>query len=118
MLEWTHTTGIAWRFIAPGKPMQNGICEAFNARMRDELLNEMLFFSHGQARDALANWVAGYNHRRPHSAIGYETPAVHDARLTATESRFRATEALRQPPVAPSARERQSEAPAPASAGW
>ena len=42
--------GIAWHFIAPGKPMQNGICEAFNGRMRDELLNEMIFYDLGHAR--------------------------------------------------------------------
>ena len=52
MLEWTQKAGIAWHFIAPGKPMQNGICESFNGRMRDELLNETLFFSLGHARAA------------------------------------------------------------------
>jgi putative transposase len=39
----SHDNTIAWRFIAPGKPMQNGFCESFNGRMRDELLNESLF---------------------------------------------------------------------------
>lgn len=38
MLAWTQSAKVAWHFIAPGKPMQNGICEAFNGRMRDELL--------------------------------------------------------------------------------
>jgi len=94
----------------------NGICEAFNARMRDELLNETLFFGLDHARRTLARWVADYNHR-PHSAIRYQTPAAYAARLTATGGRLRGTEALRQPPVAPSARERQSEAPAPVSVG-
>ena len=117
MLAWTAKAGIAWHFIAPGKPQQNGICEAFNARMRDELLNETLFFGLDHTRCALARWVADYNHRRPHSAIGYATPAAYAARLTATDGRLRAVDALRQPPVAPSARERQSEAPAPVSAG-
>ena len=40
MLAWTHDNAIVWHFIAPGKPMQNGFCESFNGRMRDELLNE------------------------------------------------------------------------------
>jgi len=44
MLGWASENRIAWHFIAPGKPMQNGICESFNGRMRDELLNETLFF--------------------------------------------------------------------------
>ena len=42
---------ITWHFIAPGKPMQNGICEAFNGRMRDELLNETIFYDLGHARE-------------------------------------------------------------------
>ena len=42
MLGWASEHRIAWHFIAPGKPMQNGICESFNGRMRDELLNETL----------------------------------------------------------------------------
>ena len=37
MLAGTEEAGVAWHFIAPGKPMQNGICEAFNSKMRDEL---------------------------------------------------------------------------------
>ncbi|MGY3647044.1 putative transposase [Bradyrhizobium sp. LM4.3] len=43
MLTWSEDHQIAWHFIAPGKPMQNGFCESFNGRMRDELLNETLF---------------------------------------------------------------------------
>lgn len=103
MLEWTQSVGVAWHFIAPGKPMQNGICEAFNARMRDELLNETLFFSLGHARAAAARWVADYNHSRPHSALGYETPAAYAAQLTAMGDRLRDTEALRRSPIAPPA---------------
>jgi putative transposase len=38
MLAWTRAAGVSWHFIAPGKPMQNGVCEALNGRMRDELL--------------------------------------------------------------------------------
>jgi putative transposase len=44
MLVWAQSSRTAWHFIAPGKPMQNGICEAFNGRMRDELLNETIFY--------------------------------------------------------------------------
>jgi transposase InsO family protein len=38
MLAWAQDNRIVWRFIAPGKPMQNGFCESFNGRMRDESL--------------------------------------------------------------------------------
>ena len=61
MLEWTQATGVSSHLIVPGKPMQNGICKAFNGRMRDELLNETLFFGLDQAREAVARWVADYN---------------------------------------------------------
>jgi putative transposase len=117
MLAWCEKTGVAWHFIAPGKPMQNGICEAFNGRMRDELLNETLFFSLSHARTAIDRWVVDYNESRPHSALGYATPAAFAAQLAATGDRLRVTEALRQSPVAPSAHPRQLDPRTPASAG-
>ncbi len=60
MLAWSKDTVIDWHFIAPGKPMQNGFIESFNGRMRDELLNETLFFDLDDARAKIANWVADY----------------------------------------------------------
>jgi putative transposase len=42
MFAWALDNRVVWHFIAPGKPMQNGFCESFNGRMRDELLNESL----------------------------------------------------------------------------
>src|SRR5471030_1547116 len=50
MFAWTQDNAIVWHFIAPGKPMQNGFCESFNGRMRDELLNETLFFDRDHVR--------------------------------------------------------------------
>jgi putative transposase len=52
--------------------------------MRDELLNETLFFSLDHARQKLAAWAEDYNTRRPHSSIGYQTPAAYAAHLNAT----------------------------------
>lgn len=77
MLSWCEEAGVAWHFIAPGKPMQNGFCESFNSKMRDEFLNETLFFSMAQVRVALAAWAHDYNTARPHSALGYRTPAAY-----------------------------------------
>ena len=114
MLAWTEQAGVAWHFIAPGKPMQNGICEAFNGRMRDELLNETLFFGIQHARAAVARWTADYNHSRPHSALGYATPAAFAAQLTATGNRLRNPDQLRRSPVAPPALPRQTERRTPA----
>jgi putative transposase len=54
--------------------MQNGFCESFNGRMRDELLNESLFLGLSHARDMIAACVEDYIQRRPYSALAYETP--------------------------------------------
>ena len=117
MLGWTDENRIAWHFIAPGKPMQNGICESFNGRMRDELLNETLFFGLDHARKAIASWVADYNERRPHSALRYQTPAAYAATLAATGDRRSNPDQLRRSPVAPSAPLRQSQPETLACAG-
>jgi putative transposase len=100
MLAWGREAGVEWHFIAPGKPMQNGFCESFNGRMRDELLNETLFFGLDQARTTLARWVVDYNERRPHSALGYLPPAAYAANLAATEDRLRNPDQLRRSSVA------------------
>ncbi len=100
VLSWSEANKIEWHFIAPGKPMQNGFCESFNGRMRDELLNETLFFGLDHAREKVRSWVHDYNHRRPHSSLGYATPADYAAALTATGDRLRNPDQLRRSPVA------------------
>jgi hypothetical protein len=89
VLAWAQESRIDWHFIAPGKPMQNGFCESFNGRMRDEFLNESLFFGLDHARTKIAEWIDDYNQRRPHSALGYRTPAAYAANLPATCDRLR-----------------------------
>jgi transposase InsO family protein len=117
MLAWTEEAKVGWHFIAPGKPMQNGVCESFNGRMRDELLNETLFFDLAHARAALASWVADYNQHRPHSALRYQTPAAFAATFTATGDRRSNPDQLRQSPVAPAALTRHSHPATLASTG-
>jgi putative transposase len=117
MLTWSEETGVPWHFIAPGKPMQNGICEAFNSKMRDELLNETLFFGLDHARSVIAAWVTDYNANRPHSALGYQTPAAYAAQLAAMGDRLHETEAFRRSPIAPSAQAGNCHPPALVSAG-
>lgn len=75
ILKWQNETGVAWHYIQPGKPQQNGFIEAFNGRLRDELLNEEVFDTLEAARRALKRWRHDYNHVRPHSALGGLTPA-------------------------------------------
>jgi len=117
MLAWSEETGVRWHFIAPGKPMQNGICEAFNSKMRDELLNETLFFGIDHAREVVGRWVADYNAARPHSALGSLTPAAFAAQLTAMGDRLHETDAFRRSPIAPSAQAGNCHPPALVSHG-
>ncbi len=76
ILEWQNETGIAWHYIAPGKPQQNGFVESFNGKLRDECLNEEVFDSLSHARKVLGRWRHDYNHHRPHSSLGGLTPAA------------------------------------------
>ncbi len=103
MLSWAQDHQVSWHFIAPGKPMQNGFCESFNGRMRDELLNETLFLGLDHARTKITSWVDDYNHRRPHSALAYLTPAAYAASLPAICDRLRNPDQLRQSQIAPPA---------------
>jgi len=59
----------------------------FNGRMRDEFLNETAFRSLAHARDLIAAWLDEYNTKRPHSALGYETPADYARALTTAIAR-------------------------------
>ncbi|MBW4332389.1 IS3 family transposase [Stakelama sp. CBK3Z-3] len=75
ILRWSKERNVEWHYIAPGKPYQNGFIESFNARLRDELLNETIFTSLGHARQELEAWRHDYNHFRPHSSLENKTPA-------------------------------------------
>lgn len=61
--------------IEPGSPWENGDCESFNGRMRDELLNGEIFCSLREAQIIIGRWRKHYNTKRPHSALGYRPPA-------------------------------------------
>jgi putative transposase len=74
ILTWQQDAGVAWHYIAPGKPMQNGFVESFNGRLRDELLNETLFRSLHHARDLIEDWRIDYNDERPHTSLNGLTP--------------------------------------------
>ena len=58
-----------------GSPWQNGYAESFNSKLRDELLAVEVFENLPQARALALEWRLEYNHRRPHSSLGYQTPA-------------------------------------------
>ncbi|MEM7497980.1 MAG: IS3 family transposase [Pseudomonadota bacterium] len=73
--DWITAVGAKTAFIEPGSPWENGYCEAFNARFRDELLNSEIFFSLREAQILIERWRHHYNTVRPHSALGYRPPA-------------------------------------------
>jgi putative transposase len=79
ILRWAQQAKVDWRYIDPGEPVQNAFIESFNGRLRDEFLNETLFMSLMQARQALEEWRCDYNQVRPHSSIGWLAPAIYAA---------------------------------------
>jgi transposase InsO family protein len=100
ILAWSKDHRVEWHYIAPGKPTQNGFVESFNGRMRDELLNESLFFGIEHARSAIADWVKDFNTARPHSSLSYRTPATYAEILAATGYSAAQVESSAPPPVA------------------
>ena len=74
MLRWQQDQRVEWHYIAPGKPMQNGLVESFIGRLRDECLNEHLFTSCRHAREIIEDWRTDYNARRPHTSLEGLTP--------------------------------------------
>ena len=79
VLAWCGDAQVKWHYTTPGKPTDNAFVESFNGRMRDELLNETLFMSLDHAREKIAAWIDDYNNQRPHSSLGYATPAAFAA---------------------------------------
>ena len=73
--QWIKAVGAQTAYIEPGSPWENGYCESFNARFRDELLNGEIFYSLKEARIVIEQWRRHYNTKRPHSALGYRPPA-------------------------------------------
>jgi len=89
---WTAGVGLETLYIEPGAPWENGYAESFNSKVRDELLNAEEFGSELEARVLAREWRHGYNHVRPHSALGYRTPAEWGAMAPRPDSA-----ALRRP---------------------
>ena len=77
--RWLAESGVGTLYIEPGAPWENGFNESFNSRFRDELLNGELFTSLKEAKVVTEDYRLEYNHRRPHSSLGYQTPAAFAA---------------------------------------
>ena len=72
---WLAGVGTQTLYIEPGSPWENGYCESFNGKLRDELLNGEIFYSLKEAKIVIEQWRKHYNTKRPHSALGYRPPA-------------------------------------------
>jgi len=73
--EWIAGVGSQTAYIEPGSPWENGYCESFNSKLRDELLNGEMFFSLAEAQVLIEAWRRHFNAVRPHSSLKYRPPA-------------------------------------------
>ncbi len=72
---WLEGAGSGALYVAPASPWQNGYAESFHSKLRDEFLDREEFESEPQARALGTLWKGEYNTERPHSSLGYQTPA-------------------------------------------
>jgi putative transposase len=73
--QWIVAVGAKTAYIMTGSPWENGYCESFNSKLRDELLNGELFYTLKEARIVIESWRRHYNTVRPHSSLHYRPPA-------------------------------------------
>jgi len=80
--DWCRFGGAGASYIEPGSPWQNPFVESFGSRVRDEVLSVEAFDSLLEAQTVIDDWKNIYNHQRPHSSLGWRTPAAYAASLT------------------------------------
>jgi len=73
--QWLENSGCQALFINHGSPWENGYIESFNDKLRDECLNREIFRNGKEAQTIVETWRQEYNNYRPHSSLGYLTPA-------------------------------------------
>ena len=73
--QWLSAVGAKTLYIEAGSPWENGYCESFNGKLRDECLNGEIFYSLKEAQVVIEQWRVQYNTIRPHSSLGYRPPA-------------------------------------------
>ena len=92
MDQWAYWNKVELDFSRPGKPTDNAFIESFNARLRQECLNENWFLSLEDARGKLESWRRHYNEERPHGALGNLAPSEFarsgQATMTEAETEF------------------------------
>jgi putative transposase len=83
--DWLAESQVGTLYIEPGSPWENPYSESFNSRFRDELLNREVFETLAEAKVLIEDFRLDYDHRRPHSALEYRTPAAFAAMWTAEQ---------------------------------
>jgi putative transposase len=83
--RWLSQVGTQSLYIEPGSPWENGYAESFHSRLRDEFLGLEVFDTLREAKRLTAAWREDYNHARPHSSLGYQTPAKFAAGCAAAD---------------------------------
>jgi putative transposase len=73
--QWLGKLRTGTLYIERGSPWENGYCQSFNGKLRDECLNGEIFYSLKEAQVIIEQWRVEYNTKRPHSALGYRPPA-------------------------------------------
>lgn len=73
--EWLGRLDVKTLYIAPGSPWENGYCEIFNSKLRDEFLDREVLYTLKEAQVLIEAWRWHYNTVRPHSSLGYRPPA-------------------------------------------
>jgi transposase InsO family protein len=72
---WLGRLGVTTLYIEPGSPWENGYCESFNSKLRDEFLDREIVYTLKEAKALIEWWRRHYNQLRPHSSLGYNPPA-------------------------------------------
>lgn len=86
--KWLGERHVLNLYIEPGSPWENGYIESFNGKFRDDVLNRELFHSVKEAKVIAESWRLEYNNHRPHSGLGYMTPAAFAAECISSVLRF------------------------------
>jgi putative transposase len=89
LLKWIVDQGIGTALIDPGKPWQNGATESLIGKFRDECLSLEWFRSRAEAKVVIEGWRRHYNEVRPHSSLGYLTPAEFVAKTGSQDAASR-----------------------------
>ena len=93
-------------FIEPGSPWENGDCESFDSKLRDELLNGEIFTTLREAQVLIESWRRHYNAVRPHSSLGCRPPApeailppARDSRTVSPQGAGQSYQRVTDPPI-------------------